>query len=245
MFPILQIGPLALQVPGLVLLIGFWLGLSMMEKLAPKHKLKADTLYNLAFTAIVAGIIGARLAYAGRFPSAFAQSPASLISLNPGLLDVFGGLVFAGLAAFIYGQRKSLPFWQTMDILVPTFGMMVIAIALSNLASGRGFGAETVLPWGIELWGAVRHPSQIYEAAAGLFILVFLWPLIQQPGKRRPGTTFLLFLIFTALTKTFLETFRGDSLTILNGLRTSQVVAWMVLAAALWLYEKRTAKASN
>ena len=36
MFPVLQIGPLALQTPGLLILIGIWVGLSVMERFASR-----------------------------------------------------------------------------------------------------------------------------------------------------------------------------------------------------------------
>lgn len=234
MFPILQVGPLALQVPGLILLLGLWLGLSMSEKYAGKHDVHPELLYNLVFAALLAGIFGARLTFAGRFPGAFSGSPISLISLNPGLLDPVGGLVFAGIGALIYGQRKKLPFWPVLDALVPLFASLSIAIAFANLSSGKGFGAITSMPWGIELWGAVRHPSQVYEAAAGLFTLVFLWPLITRTSRRPAGYVFLLFLVLIAGIKLFLEGFRGDSLTLANGIRTIQVAAWVVLAYGLW-----------
>ena len=92
MLPVLNIGPLALQTPGLVMLIGLWLGLSLAEKFSAKRGVSPNLLYNLAFVTLVAGVIGARLAYLVRYPEAFANSPLSLISLNPGLLDPVGGL---------------------------------------------------------------------------------------------------------------------------------------------------------
>ena len=245
MFPILQVGPLAIQVPGLVLLAGLWIGITLSEKTAPKRNIKSDTLYNLIFIALLAGLLGARLSYAGRFPAAFAQSPASLVSLNPGLLDPVGGLVFAALGALIFGQRKGLRLWRTLDALTPLFGTLVIAFALSNLASGRGFGAESQLPWAIEIWGALRHPSQVYEAAVGLFILVFLWPLAQKPANRTEGFLFLVFLILTASARLFLEAFRGDSLTVFAGVRTDQLAAWLVLAGGLLVLYQRLFRAQR
>ena len=234
MFPILQVGRLAVQVPGLVLLAGLWIGLSLTEKHAGKHRLNPETLYNLVFTALIAGVLGARLAYAGRFPAAFMESPASLVSLNPGLLDPVGGLVFAALGALIYGQRKSIPLLPALDALVPLFGTAAIAFALANLASGTGFGSATSLPWGVELWGDVRHPSQVYEAAAALFILVLIWPLVVKPAGRPPGYAFFQFLVWTAGAKLVLEAFRGDSHTIFYGLRSAQLAAWVIMAYGIY-----------
>jgi prolipoprotein diacylglyceryl transferase len=233
MLPILQVGPLALQVPGLILLIGLWLGLSLAERHARRFKTQPEQLYNLVLITLLAGILGARLTYVLRFSAAFTANPASLISLNPGLLDPIGGVAAGLIAGFVYGQRKKMALWSTSDALTPVLGVIGVTLGLANLASGSGFGAATDLPWAIELWGESRHPSQIYEIVAAGVILWLVWP--SRTEKRRPsGWLFLQFLALSAGARLFLEAFRGDSLVILNGLRATQVAAWAVLAAALW-----------
>lgn len=233
MFPILQVGPLALQTPGLILLAGLWLGLSLTERHAKRHKINPDLLYNLTFVALVTGIIGARLAVVIRFPSSFADSPASIISLNPSLLDPAGGAAAAFLASLIYGQRKGVKLKPTLDALVPLFAVLGIAIPIANLASGSAFGTPSELPWAIDLWGASRHPSQIYQALAGGLVLWFVWPT-RQKKKIISGTPFLKFLAMSAGVRLLLEAFRGDSLIIYNSLRVAQLSAWIVLGLSLW-----------
>jgi len=232
MLPVLQIGPLALQTPGLILLLGVWLGLTLVERGAVHRRPAAEALYNLALTVLVAGVVGARLAYAARYPEAFLASPASLISLNPGLLDMSGGVAVGLIAGLIYGQRKGMPLSETLGALTPGLAVIMIALALADLASGNAFGAPSDLPWAIELWGARRHPSQIYAALAAGGILWYLWQRRKQPSA--PGTLFLQFVALSAAARLFLEAFRGDSLVLFAGLRQAQIVAWVVLAASLW-----------
>ena len=176
MMPILNIGPLAIQLPGLLILLGLWLGLSLAERHAKSQDVHPNILYNLVFIGLIFGVISARLAYVARYPAIFSATPLSLISLNPGLLDAWGGVAGGMIVTLIYGQRKSLQFWPILDALTPLFLVLFIALGLSNLASGAGFGAPTQLPWGILLWGAIRHPTQIYESLAAILILVWLWP---------------------------------------------------------------------
>jgi phosphatidylglycerol---prolipoprotein diacylglyceryl transferase len=233
MLPVVNIGPLALQTPGLVILIGLWLGLSLAEKFSARRGVPPNLLYNLVFVMMTAGIIGARLAYLIRFPGAFASSPWSLISLNLGLLDPMGGLAVGAICGAMYAQRKQMALWQTLDALTPLLAVMAIALGISHLASGAAFGATTQVPWGIELWGAKRHPSQVYEIMATSAILISLWPgrwRRQEPA----GRYFLLYLALSALAMLILEAFRGDSLLLPGGWRTAQVVAWLLLAASLW-----------
>ncbi len=240
MMPVLQVGPLAVQMPGLMYLLGLWMGLSLAEKFAAKRGYSVDDLYNLTFSGLVAGVIGARLGYVFQYPEAFISSPASLVSLNPGLLDPFFGFAAALLAMLIFGQRKKLPFWQTLDALTPLLAVFMVGVALAHIASGEAFGAETNLPWGIELWGAKRHPTQFYELAAALLILLGLgWR--SKDTTNPPGTLFLAFMALTAGARLFLEAFRGDS-SLALGFRVAQVMAWLVMAVAFWGLAKRNAK---
>jgi prolipoprotein diacylglyceryltransferase len=234
MLPILQVGPLAIQTPGLILLLGLWFGLSLAERSAPRHGLQASAIYNLVFVALLAGVVGARLTYALRYPEVFAASPIGLVSLNPGLLDPWGGLTAGSVAAAIYAQRKSLPAWRTFDALTPMLAVFSIALSLSHLASGEAFGAPTNLPWGVELWGERRHPTQVYEALAAGLILLVLWPGRGGWRSVQPGILFLSFVALSASARLFLEAFRGDSILLPGGLRLGQVLAWLVLAASLW-----------
>ncbi|MCF6278177.1 MAG: prolipoprotein diacylglyceryl transferase [Anaerolineales bacterium] len=238
MFPVIQIGPLALQAPGLLVLVALWIGITLTEKNAKIYKLSADTLSNLILIGLISGVVGGRIAYAARFPDAFSGNLLSLLSLNLGLFDISGGLAATAIGAIIYGQRKNLPLWATLDALVPFFGMLAIGLAVAHLASGDAFGAETDLPWAIDLWGTKRHPSQIYETLAALVTLNLLWP--PKPDALSPtGNRFLLLVAFTAGYRLFLEAFRGDSTLIFGELRAAQVGALIVLAAALWLLDKR------
>jgi len=232
MLPILQIGPLALPVPSLSLILALWFGLSLSEKFAIKRGFSTESLYNLTFTGLVAGLLGARIGYIFQYPNAFIESPSSIISLNAGLSDPFAGFAVGLIAMLVYGQRTKLPFWNTLDVLTPLLATMSVGFAVSHIASGEAFGAETTLPWGINLWGATRHPTQIYELITALAILALLGVWSKAP-ESLAGSLFLAFMALTAGSRLFLEAFRGDSLVILGGLRAAQVIAWLVLAGAL------------
>jgi phosphatidylglycerol---prolipoprotein diacylglyceryl transferase len=242
MLPILQIGPLAVPLPAVLLLLSVWIGMSQAEKLAPRFQVDSNRLFNLVVIGLIVGVIGARLAYAVRFPGAFAGAPLSVLTLRPVMLDISGGLFAGALASLIYGQRQKMPLWPTLDALTPALAIFAVGYGLAQLASGDGYGASTQLPWGIELWGAVRHPTQIYTSLAALFILALIWPRAVREDTSlfwKPGVTFLVFAALTAGARILIETFRGDSALLLDSLRTAQLAGWLVLAASLWLLGKR------
>ena len=244
MFPIIRIGPLSLQAPGLMLLLSLWIGISLAEKSAKAYKVSAEKLSTLILVALIVGILGARIAYIVRFPQAFTGNLRDIFSLNPGLFDITGGIAAAIIGAMIYGQKKEMGFWETLDALIPFFGMLAIGLATSNLFSGKGFGMETSLPWGIKLRGAIRHPSQIYEMLAALMTLNLLWPP-KQNANPQTGISFLTFTALTAGYKVFLEAFRGDSTLIFGDIRSAQAITLVTLAFTLWLLDKRKTKRST
>ena len=239
MLPVLQIGPVGIPVPAFSLLLGVWLGLSLAERHAPRFGVDGNRLFSLALTALLSGLAGARLAYAARYSRAFIEAPLNLLSPRPELLDPWGGLAAGLIGALIYAQRKEMRLWPTLNALTPAFAVFAVALGISQLASGDAFGAPTAVPWAIELWGARRHPTQIYETLLALLILAACWPA--GPLGRRPDY-FLIFTAASALARIFIEAFRGDSVLVFSGFRLAQLAAWLVLAASLWLMGRRFQK---
>jgi phosphatidylglycerol:prolipoprotein diacylglycerol transferase len=233
MYPFLRLGPFLLQLPGVALLAGIWIGLNLAEKEANKLRLKPPEVYHLVSLGLVAGLLGARLVYAGRYLSAYLDDPLSLFALNPNTLSPNGGLLIGIGVAILYAWRKKLPLRSTLDALTPGLAFFMVFFAIAHFLSGDAFGAPSSLPWAIYLWDEYRHPTQVYEflAALGVFAVVWRWPLA-KPGT---GVNFLVFVTLTAASRQFLETFRGDSLLLGAGLRAAQVTSLTVLLAALWL----------
>ncbi len=231
MFPILQLGPLAIQLPGLFLLLGVWIGVTLAERAAPNHGVAPADLTNLIFLGLVAGLIGARLGYALRYVDVYLASPLSLLALTPVTLAPAEGAAVGVIASLIYGQRRELRLWPTLDSLAPGLAVVGVAQGLAHLASGDAFGAPASLPWAVNLWGASRHPSQVYEILAAAGILAFVLRLDMRRGF--PGLRFSAFTALTAGARLFLEAFRGDSVIVLGALRQAQLVALGVLLLSL------------
>lgn len=231
MFPVLQVGPVAVQVPGLLILAGVWVGITLVERECSKRHVPAGLVSNLIFLAMVGGVIGARLGYVARYFDIYLQTPLSVLSLNPNALSISDGFLSAGVVALIYGQRKGLPFWPTLDALTPGFAALAVAVAAAHLASGDAFGAPTQAFWGIDLWGARRQPTQVFEMVlAGAWLVVVLRMKNQLPFH---GFEVLSWLALSAAARLFLEAFRGDSVIVLGGVREAQLISLVVLWAAL------------
>jgi phosphatidylglycerol:prolipoprotein diacylglycerol transferase len=108
---------------------------------------------------------------------------------------------------------------------------MGVAVGFAHLASGDAFGSPTAVPWAVDLWGAQRHPSQVYEIVAAAGILAVVLRIGRVPGPA--GADFLAWVAMAGGARLFLEAFRGDSVIVLNGLRQAQLIALPVLLLAL------------
>lgn len=218
----------------ILLIAAVWFGLYLSEKRVERHSVSKDTLNNIVYYGILGYVVGGRVLFVLANLSAFMQSPLSIFSLNPDLFDPLGALFTGLLVGGMYGRRQKLRLWSTLDALTPLFAAMAVGLALSHLAAGTAFGSPTTLPWGIDLWNATHHPTQIYELIASLLTLGFIW---FRKTDSSIGSDFLLFAGLMAAARLFLEAFRGDSTLIFGGIRLAQVIAWMLLAIVLFASE--------
>ena len=226
----------------ILVIAAIWFGLWLAEKRSKQHGISANDLNNITFSPLLGYLFGGRIFFALENLSAFTQNPQSIISLNIDLFDPIGGLAIAFIVALIYGQRHKLSLWPTLDALTPLLAASAVGLGLAHLASGSAFGKETSLPWGMQLWGATRYPSQIYEILASFLILGLLQDL---KADSPPGVHFLTFTTLNSGARLLLEAFRGDSTLIFGGLRVAQVVSWIILAISLFLLDRRTRNANN
>lgn len=250
MQPVLNIGPLAIQTPGLILLTGVWLGWWLSEKKYTRFAVQPAIVNHLVIAGLVTIVIGGRIAYIAEHLSAFIKSPSSLVSLNPSLWDLPAGIVIGLAVSGWYGARHKIRIWSLLDALTPGFAVMMVAVSLANLASGNAYGEPTRLPWSIFLWGEWRHPTQIYALLGSLFILFFkvLLPLSKNPQNdksKSAGLFFLEFIAWSATVQLFLGSFRGDAPLIASQVRSIQVEAWLVLATCLIILGGRRKQAEK
>lgn len=231
MLPVIQIGPLAVQLPGLVILAGVWFATLVIDRQARARGENDGSLGNLIFLGLVAGVLGARLGFAARNLNLYVESPLGLLSLQPVALDPAAGGLAGLVAALVYGRRRGLSLWPSLDGLTPGLAVVAVAIAVAHVASGDAFGAASDVPWAIELWGARRHPSQFYEllAALGGLALALRFANVSLFA----GFLFLAWMSWTAAWVLVLEAFRGDSVLVFGSLRSAQLVSLAALGGAL------------
>jgi prolipoprotein diacylglyceryltransferase len=239
LFPNLSIGPVSLPVPPLLIIIGFWLGITITEQKTKQSSIDPDFAEKLLWVILLSGVIGARLSFIANNLQAFKGNMVSIVSINPNLFDSTGGILIAIAVGFLIISKNKIPGWKLLDLLTPFFIILLISIGLSKFASGDGFGINTDMPWGIPLWGEKRHPVQLYYVVVN--IIISLITIKNFPIKSSaPGNTFLLFSILTSCSYLFISGFQKIQLNTIYGLHLNKIALWLILALSLAIYWIRT-----
>jgi len=243
MLPFLRVGPLLIQLPGLALLAGIWIGMNFVEKEALRLRLRGSAVLNMIMYGLIGGLVGARLLYALEHLSAYVAAPLSLLAPSTTALDASGGMLVGAAAAFLYGRAKRLPLRATLDALAPGLAAFMIALGVANILSGNGYGSPLQAPWAISLWGEYRQPTQIYETLLAMGVLL-VWSFMPA-GSLSPGNRLWLVVGCSAAARVFTEAFHGDSVITPGGFRLAQVVALLLLATALYVARRWSAPAGE
>jgi phosphatidylglycerol---prolipoprotein diacylglyceryl transferase len=237
-YPLFQIGPFNLSTGGLVLLgavlVASWLS-SRTARVRGGGPLEAQI--ERAFLPVVVGaVVGARLWYGVFNWDLYGPNPALFLALRVADLAWPGALLGGILVSWLWTRlrRVELPLLADTAALVLPPAHAIASIGL--LLSGEAFGVATSVSWGVPLFGAVRHPTQLYYALAALVT----WIVLQRLDQRAipVGTLFTAYLGLHGLALLLIEPFRADSLLMPGGVRAAQVIGLILIIAALTLQRR-------
>ncbi len=237
MFPTLPLGPFIFPTAGLVIIFGAWLSLWVIEKAALRLQMDAQATYTLAVVGLVAGFLGARLAFVALHWPAYQQNLIGILWPLTSGYEPLAGVVVGGLAAFFYGRARQLPFAATLDALAPGLILGFMVISLADFLGGPGYGTLTAVPWGLSQYGVRRHPVQLYELLAGVLALFVWWRLVD--GRRYAGQLFLITITIYSAARLFLDAFRDNTWITAAGYHGWQIVAFAAMLLGLILLARR------
>lgn len=206
---------------GVLLAAGFIAGGWTACRRAPRTGVPAERIMDLIPWLIGGAIVGARLLFViSYWETDFKGEPfIEIFMIRHGGLVYYGGLIGASLAGIGYAKWKRLSLWKVADILAPSIALGYVFGRLGCLMNGCCFGEACELPWAIEFpighpthpvgEAAIPvHPTQIYDALLNLGLYAGLAWLYRR--KRFDGQVFAVYLIVYSMTRSLVETFRGD-----------------------------------
>jgi len=230
-YPMMHVGPVALQTAYLLLVIGFWLGMEAAARAGKRRDVPGGFIEGAGFRALIAAVIAARLVYALVHFGAYRNDPAAIFSPLAETLNGTAGLVTWALVFGWLASRRGVRPRPLLDALAPGVGIVLAAAALGDLARGSRVGIPADLPWSVTLWGEARHPVQLYLAVPALGLA--LWSLLYRGKRPFAGFDFLVVIGGYALAVLIGSAWRESSMTV-GGIRREQIIAWLALLAVLW-----------
>ena len=211
-----QFGPFTIHWYGVMVALAFALGLWTASRRGLRDGLAPESILDLGPWLIGGTLLGARTLYVTSYwREEFADKPLSeIFMIQHGGLVFYGGLIGAVVVGVTYIRWKKLPLWKVADAIAPSIALGYVFGRIGCLMNGCCFGRTCSLPWAIhfpadhETHGIARHPTQIYDSLLSLALYLALAWLHRR--KKFDGQIFALYLVCYALTRSFVEYFRGD-----------------------------------
>lgn len=245
MYPILfSIGRITVYTYGLMMALAFLAAIWIISYSSKEEGLDIAKLVDLAFFAILSGIIGSRIFYILINPLEYISHPLKIFKIWEGGLVFYGGILGGILATIYLIKRYQLPLWKTLDILAPA---LILAQAIGRIGcfmAGCCYGQPTELPWSVTFnnpktlapMGIPIHPTQLYHSSVNLIIFAILFFIVR---KRRhfTGQIFSLYLCLYSAGRFVIEFFRGGAkIRLTAGLNLPQLISVVIFLSGVFLY---------
>lgn len=232
MSPVLvRIGPVPISAFGVFLLLAFWVGIAIARRRAPAAGVDPTTMLDLSLYMIIAGILGARLAYVLVHLEAFTGDPLAVLTIwRDAGLAFYGALGGGVLVAWLFTRGRSLSLGRLLDATAPGLALGYAVAMVGALLHGLFRGRPTGVPWAVQIGLETVHPVPVYLLLAAVGIYMVLRTQHDPP----PGVPYLTF-VFLLATSRFLADFFVDSPLVLGPLTLAQAASAGVAPGAFVL----------
>jgi phosphatidylglycerol:prolipoprotein diacylglycerol transferase len=262
MHPILiQVGWFTIYSYGFMLALSFLAGIFVASYRARKIGLPPAHILDLSVYIILAAVIGSRLLYVVFHLNEY-RNIFDMFALWQGGATLYGGLVLAVLASYLFARKHALSFLLLADVVAPSIALGIMLTRIGCFLSGCCYGKVTTLPWAVQFPSGCAadiyareqalalslprvglHPTQLYSSAYGLII----FGLLMGVGGRlkKQGGTFGLFLVLYGISRFSIDFFRyyESNMRVLMGLTLNQVLSAGLFLIGLFLLFRPAGKA--
>jgi phosphatidylglycerol:prolipoprotein diacylglycerol transferase len=224
-------------------------------------------MWNVMLLAAVFGVIGSKLFHIIDFWDRFVLDPAGML-FSTGGLTIYGGIIVAGLAIWVYARKKGVHFGALADAIAPglmlAYGIGRIGCYLagdgdwgkcSDLADKPAFlpdwlwsetfprnilNRDLAAECGAGFDGV--YPTMLYEFAMAAVLAGILWAL--RKHHHQFGWLFSLYLVFNGIERFLIEQIRVNPELSWIGLTQAMLIALLFIAAGIGgmilLWKRRT-----
>ena len=180
----LQIGGFAIRWYGVMAAIGFLLGSWVIFKNRKQIPISEDNASGVLITAMIAGIVGARIFYVVQFFDQYRDNLIDIIRVDQGGLVFYGGFILSIVSIFVYCRIYKIDFIRLLDFFTPAIAIAHACGRIGCFLNGCCFGKpasgifSVIYPVNsapqMKYPGCSLAPVQLYEAAENI-VLFFIF----------------------------------------------------------------------
>ncbi|MDR0837147.1 MAG: prolipoprotein diacylglyceryl transferase [Propionibacteriaceae bacterium] len=250
---VFSLGPLTIHIYSLCLIAAIVLAWVWAGKRAESRGMDPDTYFNLAFTAVVSGIIGARIYHVLTEHDRYfnAEHWVNIFKVWNGGIGIIGAITGGALGVWAFCRIKKLNVPAVLDVFAPALPAAQAVGRLGNWVNQEVFGEPTELPWGLEIDRVHRpagyeefatfHPTFIYEGlwnVLGVGVLL----LLERKLKFGKGKLFSAYVMWYTFGRFFIELIRIDPVNAPAGMRINNWATALIFVAAAVLLQVQLLK---
>ena len=242
---LISFGPFHIYWYGMFIVLGIIGALAIALKLSAYYNVSKDSIIDLSFYVIIAGIIGARVYEIFLDFSYYLKSPLDILKIWNGGLAIHGAILAGVITVWFYAKKKKINFWLMTALIVPGLALAQAIGRWGNYFNQELYGRPTNLPWGIPIEPAHRladyfsyqyfHPVFLYESLGSLLIfglLIYLHYLLINKQRFSYQHIVFFYLIAYSVLRFVTETLRVDNTYTIFNLRWPQLVSLIIIAGS-------------
>ncbi len=240
MQPEINVLGVSLKSFGIVFACGFIAAGAILARRLKELGKPVDWAYEIAFAALVGGLVGSRLYYVIQNYSQVKHHLLAHLFSGSGLVW-YGGLIGGAIAVMAWAYWRDMFSVVLLDLCAVPLAMGYAIGRIGCQVSGDGdYGKVSNLPWAMgyphgtvpTAPGVKVQPTPIYETVSMGFVAWWLWRMRDQ---YRPGALFAFYLVLSGTERLLVEFVRRNH-RIWLGLTGPQLesIALMIIGG-LWL----------
>lgn len=243
---LITIGNIDIRWYSILILAAAFLAITLAIKEARKFHIGDDFIFNMAFWAIIVGILGARIYYVAFNWEMYKNNPLDILKIWNGGLAIHGGIIAGGIVAIMYCKKHNKDIFKILDIcsasllIAQTIGRWGnffnqeahgIATSISNL---RSMLIPDFIIEGMEIGGVYYHPTFFYESIWCLigFIIIMI---LRRMKYTKTGQQTCIYFMWYSVGRFFIEALRTDSL-MLGGFKAAQIISVILFIIFLGIF---------
>jgi len=235
-------GPIAIYTYGLFIAIGILVFTWFISRDYRFTTMNLSGKFSeILMVSTIAGFFGGRLLYILEEPNTFASYLEWFAFWKEGF-SILGSILGILLIGPLYLKKYGIPILPFSDLVSVYIPLLQAIARIGCFFAGCCYGITATVPWAIIYTDSntiaplhsYLHPTQLYSAAAFLFIFIFMYFILQKI-LLKPGQLITAYLMLVGTERFVLDFWRADQTFPLGFLRPSftQLIALIIFIGAL------------